>query len=209
MSSGETPLGLDLPGDLAGHEAGLVLLGRCDHHVDPLASGTVRPHPLGLAVRVVGDHRVGRLEDDLRGPVVLLQPHLFRTREGPLEVEDVSHLRPAPRVDALIVVTHRAHVHRIAGQELEKIELRGVGVLELVDEEVAETPEVLLPNVGVLAQQLRREHEEIIEIDRSLCAQAELIEREDFGGDEIVVIAHFLEFGFAGRRGRSSRERSP
>ena len=62
---------------------------------DRVAIAAVGPQLLRLAAQVVGDDGVGRVEDRLRRPVVLLQHHDRDVRKGVLELEDVPHVRSA------------------------------------------------------------------------------------------------------------------
>ncbi len=68
----------------------------------PLALTAIRPQRLAQTLRVVGDDRAGRVQDALRGAVVLLQLDLRRLREVPLEVEDVADVRSAPSIDRIV-----------------------------------------------------------------------------------------------------------
>ena len=90
------------------------------------------------AVAVVGDHRVGGREDRLRRAVVLLELDHLRVREVALEVEDVADVGAAEAVDRLVVVADHHQVAVLAGEQLQQPVLGVVGVLVLVDEDVAE-----------------------------------------------------------------------
>jgi hypothetical protein len=72
-----------------------------------------------------------------------------------LEVAHVAHLGAAEGVDALVVVAHRQHRGVRAGEHLQPQVLQPVGVLELVDQDVAEAPLVMLAQHRVVAHQLR------------------------------------------------------
>ena len=88
---------LDFPDDET--RLGVLVLERA--HVDLGAVAELAPQPLGDAAAVVGDHRVGRAQDRLRGAVVLLQLDHASVREILLEVQDVADLGPAEAVDRL------------------------------------------------------------------------------------------------------------
>ena len=176
------------PRDLAGHEAGLLLLALAGHHPHRLAGAGAGPELLGLARGVLRDHAVGAGQDVAGGAVVLLQPHLDGAGEVALVAQDVLHLGAPPAVDGLVVVAHGADVHALAGQQLEQLELAGVGVLVLVHQQVAEARLVLLAQRLLLAQQLDRPGDEIVEVDGALGAQRLLVAREDLGGDQVVVV---------------------
>ena len=61
------------------------------------------------------------------------------------------------------------------GEQAHELELRGVGVLELVDEDVPEALLVALERFGVLAEQPHREHEQVVEVDGRRFLQPALV----------------------------------
>jgi hypothetical protein len=73
---------------------------------DRRAAGLLRVQALLLAVLVLGDHRRGRVENDLRGPVVALEAHHHGLGKVVLEIEDVAQVGAAPLVDRLVGVAH-------------------------------------------------------------------------------------------------------
>ena len=103
-----------------------------------------RSRILALALEVVVDHGAGGFEDDLRGAIVLLQADDEGVGKVLLELENVADVRAAPGVDALVLVAHGADVLVLAGEQLHQLVLRAVGVLVLVDEQVAVTALVAL-----------------------------------------------------------------
>ena len=126
------------PLDLAGDEARLVALVARQVARDLLALGVGGEERLGLAVRVVGDHRVGGREDARRRAVVLLELDHLGLRVVALELEDVADVGAAPRVDGLVVVAYDHQVAVTAREQVGDAVLRVVGVLVLVDADVAE-----------------------------------------------------------------------
>jgi hypothetical protein len=141
-----------------------------------IAVSQLAPEVLGLALAVVGDDRVRRLQDRVRRAVVLLERDQLRTAEVPLELEDVADVGAAERVDGLVRVTDREHVLVLAGQELEQAVLGVVRVLVLVDEDVAKR---LLParaGLGEALEHLDGQHEQVVEVDGVRGVQAALVE---------------------------------
>ena len=69
---------------------------------DELTADLLRPQLLRVARRVVGDHRVGGVEDVLARPVVLLEDDHRRVREHLLEPHQVPVVRPAELVDRVV-----------------------------------------------------------------------------------------------------------
>ena len=78
--------------------------------MDAVARGILRPQVLALTPAVVGNDGVGRVQDRLRGAVVLLQPDDLRALVLLLEREDIFDRRTAEFVDGLVVVADNADV---------------------------------------------------------------------------------------------------
>ena len=106
--------------------------------------------------------------------VILLELDHLGLLEILLEVEDIRDVGAAPRVNRLIVVAHDHEVLVLGGEQVGDLVLDMVGVLVLVDADVAEALLVLLEHLGAGAQQLERAHEQIVEIHGVRGAQAAL-----------------------------------
>ena len=178
--------------DLAGYPGRLLLrvVGRVAD--DRLALAERRPQLLRLASLVVGDDGVGRVEDGLRGAVVLFEHDGPRVGEILLEVLDVADVGAAERVDGLVGVAHHGDPRRAgssgggtglyalrgrvrsssstlprvdAGEFAHEHVLRVVGVLVLVNEDVAESVMVVLGHVRMVTQQFDGAHDQVVEVD--------------------------------------------
>ena len=136
---------------------------------------------LGLAADVVGDDGVGRIEDGLGGAEVLLQHDGGHVGEGPLELQDVADVGAAPAVDRLVRVPHHADVAVGLAEQLDDLVLGVVGVLELVDQDVAEALLVGGSHVVAGLEQVGRHHEQVVEVDGVGRQQALLVLRVDVG----------------------------
>jgi len=99
-----------------------------------------------------------------------------------------THLRPAPGVDALIVVPDHAEIAPQSGQLLEQLELRGVGVLVLVDQEISIAGLVRLQDLGMPGEEPQRQVQQVVKVDRSHGAQAQLVPGEQLAGAELVLV---------------------
>ena len=127
---------------------------RLDLLADParlLLAVPVADQPDLLALRQLGPERLaepaarcaaitpgGGGEDVRRRAVVLLEADHLRARKVLLEAQDVADLGAAPAVDRLVVVADAADVAVAAGEQPQPQVLRDVGVLVLVDQDVAE-----------------------------------------------------------------------
>ena len=169
------------PADLVRHPLRLVALvvGVIAHDGGP-GSG-VGPQLLRLTSEVVGDHRVRRVEDRLRRPVVLLEHDHGAVGKRGFELQDVAHVCPAELVDRLIRVADDADIAMLTRELDHELVLHGVRVLVLVDENVLEPASVMVEHVGVLAEQRCREHQQVVEIHRAGLAQPLLILDVDIG----------------------------
>ena len=164
----------------SGDAAGLGRLGVEGDDVGHRAVGTVR-HQVEATRRCLGQHRVGETED-LRGrPVVLVE--LDRLRVGHERRELVEELRvgAVPRVDRLVGVADHAQVDLGAHPCLQEPELQRVDVLELVDEQVAESPTASCGILGVGLDVAGREAEQVVEVDHATTELGLLVAGVDVG----------------------------
>ena len=101
----------------------------------------VGPHAGELLLElleVAGDRGVGQREDLWRRAVVDGEREAAGLRVTLLELEDVGEVGAAEPVDALGVVTDHAEVLMVLRQQVDDVALQPVGVLVLVDQQVAE-----------------------------------------------------------------------
>ena len=113
------------PAHLVDHPRALVVLVFGVVPGDQLAADLLGPQRLGLAHHVVGDHRVGGVEDRLRRPVVLLQHHHRGVRERILKIENVPDIRLPKFVDR-VVDKHAVRNVRMRRPHLEVIDRSAV-----------------------------------------------------------------------------------
>ena len=147
---------------------------------DEVAGRSVGAQGLLLAHLVLGDDAGGGLQDVRGGAVVLLELHHVGARVVLLEVEDVLEVSAAPGVDGLVVVAHH-HDVAVAGQLLHQPVLDRVGVLVLVDEDVAEALLPVLAPLGMLAQKLQGIEEQVVEVHGVLFQKTPAIALKDAG----------------------------
>ena len=181
MSSRERAL-VHQPLDLRHHEARLGVLVLQLAHVHRVALAQLRPERLVLARAVVGDDRVGRVQDRLRRAVVLLELDHRGVGEVVLEVEDVADVGAAEAVDRLVVVADHRDVAVLLGEQLQPAVLGAVGVLVLVDQHVAERAAVALAHLVEQLEQVHAAEQQVVEVHRVGGVQARLVEVVDVGG---------------------------
>ena len=113
----------------------------------------------------MGDDLVRGGEDLGCGAVVLLELEGRDALEFAGELLDVLDARATPAIDGLVVVAHHEEPPPVSRKERDPCVLKGVGVLELVHEQVREPLLVLGEQVGLLAQHLPRPEQELGEVD--------------------------------------------
>ena len=144
-------------------------------HRDALAFLHLRPQRLSEPALVMGDEVRGGGQDVRCRTVVALQPDDGGAGEILLEAQDVADLGAAPAVDRLVVVADAADVLRALGQQPQPEILGDVGVLVLVDQDVAETAMVDCQHVGMLLPQRHAVHDQVAEIDGIHLGEALLV----------------------------------
>jgi hypothetical protein len=166
------------PGALA-HQAlgflddplGFLEVGRGFVHAHLLSLAGVGAQVLAEALGVIRDQEVGAVEDVAVRAVVLLQLDQVLDLEIAFERLHVADVGAAEGVDALVVVAHRedgaAGRLVVPGQQLEQVVLQVVGILELVDQDVAEAHLVMLAQRMIALQQLIRAQQQFGEIDHA------------------------------------------
>ena len=125
------------------------------------------------------DDRVGGVEDVGVRAVVLLEADHVAHPELALEVAHVADLGAAEAVDALVVVAdaehRRAALAALVGEELQPAVLQAVGVLELVDQDVAEAALVVAAQRFIALEQLVAAQQQLRKIHNRLALALRLI----------------------------------
>ena len=142
---------------------------------DLVAELAVGEQRLAEAALVVRDQAGGGAEDVAGGAVVALEPDDGGAGEILLEAQDVVDLGAAPAVDRLVVVADAAEVRRALREQPQPQVLHDVGVLVLVDQDVAEAALVVGEHVGMLAEEAQRFEQQVAEVDGVELLQALLV----------------------------------
>ena len=150
--------------DVSHHKVGLVALVEAGLDGHRVPGAVLGPQSLALAPLIVADHRVGRVQDVLGRPVILLQT------DGPcvlialLKAEDIGDIRAPEAVNALVVIAHHADVAVRARQQTRQEELQVVGVLVLINEYVAELILIVRAHLFVALQQGHRMQDDVVKV---------------------------------------------
>ena len=134
-----------------------------------------RPEILLVAHVVFGDDRVGGIQDRVRRTVVLFKFDLFRAGEIIREVKNVGHHGAAPGINALVVVADHADVHVFSGEQAQDAELRKIGVLILIHQQIAVSLLIMLQSFGMLLENFERQQKHVVEVQRILKFQHLLV----------------------------------
>ena len=135
--------------DLVDQPRGLVAVGLRLVDAHRLALAGVGPQFLAEPARIVGDQRIGGVQDVPDRAVVLLELDQVLHAELALEVGHVADVGTAECVDRLVVVADREDGVLRAGEQLQPRVLQLVGVLKLVDQDVAEAVLVVLRRISL------------------------------------------------------------
>ena len=150
--------------DLRGDILGLVPLVVGEVMGQQLSPVLVCPELFALALEVVGDDGVGRVQDMGGAAVILLESDDAAAPVLAFKAQDVFDRGAAEFVDGLVVVTHHADVSPAVRQKGGQAVLQTVGVLVLVDEDVAEAALPVLEHVGIFLQELDGVVNEIVKV---------------------------------------------
>ncbi len=134
---------------------------------------------LGRRRRLFDDEPGRRVEDPGSRAVVALERDDPRAREVLVEPQDVLDLRPAPPVDRLVLVPHRAERVRAAPEELDEGVLARVRVLVLVDQEVPHPRGLRRRDRGLLPQEAHGAHDQVVEVEGAGGRELPLVEEEN------------------------------
>ncbi len=138
------------------------------------------PERLAEPALVVSDQPGRSREDVRRRAVVLLEPDDLGAGKVLFEAQDVADLGAAPAVDRLIIVADAAEIAVALRQEPEPEVLGDVGVLVLVDQDVAKPMVIIREHVGVGGEQRQVVQQQIAEVDGVEREEALLILAEEF-----------------------------
>ena len=167
--------------------------------MDLLSFFLVRPEPLILSGGIVPDHGVCRIQDRLRGTVILLQLYHRRLRKHLLKIQDIADIRPPEFIDRLVVVTHHAEISVFLRQKPDQLKLRGVGILILVHTDITEPLLIAVQHIRIHPEQLHRFHDQIIKIQRIVLFQRILILPVGFRRPSFGKVPHGIQAVFLRR----------
>ena len=136
-----------------------------------LGGNDQRKHPvrprgdefLGIAGLIVGDRSTSEGDDLGRGTIVDIEMEDRRAGMPFGETEDIIIVRASEPVDRLCIVAHGREIPRPrGGDRLDHLDLHGIGILHLVDEDVLERLAVARSLLGKFAEQSAPLDEQVV-----------------------------------------------
>ncbi len=156
--------GLYILQNLLHNKGGLVCLVLGSIQNDLAAGACIRPQALALSIFVIGDHRVGAVQNILGGAVVLLQANHCGVLIMLLKRQNILNGGAAEAVNGLVIITDHANVLKLVRQQRGEHILGVVGVLVLVHHHIAELVLVQLQHIVILSQQLHGVVDHIVKV---------------------------------------------
>ena len=178
---------------------------------DLLAGAHHREQVLRLAVEIVRDDGIRRVEDVLGRPVVLLEQDHLRVREIALELGDVADVGPTERIDRLVAVAHdgerrpgdcstRVELHPgvcgdvVRGNRPDELPdervLGVVRVLILIDEHMPEPALVERRDIRKRAEKVDGLGDDVVEVERIRPAKSGGVPLEYLNEPGLLRIVH-------------------
>ena len=152
----------------------------------------------------MADQRVGRIQNVAAAAVVFFQLDLVAHLELTHKVGHIAHAGTAKCINALVVVTHGQHaaggveggiIHRplraCAGEHLDPGVLQLVGVLKLVNQDVAKAALVMLTYRVVVAQHLKTAQHQLAKVHHAFALALVFVELVNFCLLARLFVAHF------------------
>ena len=106
---------------------------------------------------------------------ILFQPDHARPRKIVLEIQNVLDVRAAPAIYGLVFIAHHADVAVRLGEQLHQLVLAAVGVLVLIDHDVAQ-PAVVQPTSGFIV------------MEQAHGFKQQIVESQGVGGEQSLLV---------------------
>src|SRR5690625_117450 len=113
---------------------------------------------------VLFDDGIGRLKDILGGTIVLFQRYLDSIFIVRFKIENIGDIGSPEGVDTLGVVPDHTDIFILLCQQARHLILCVIGILILINQDIAELVLILFKNIGMLCEQLNRFDKKIIKI---------------------------------------------
>src|SRR5690606_16305067 len=180
--------------DLVDHPLGFHQVGWLLDDTDRLTLTLGCPEVLAQPRAVMRNECVGRIENMPMRAIVLLEPYHRSVCVVALELGHIANVGAPKRIDGLIVITNGKHTGASTSQQAQPFVLQRVGVLKLVDQNMAKAALVMLAHRAVTLQQLVCPQQELGKVDHALSLALCLIHAIDLYQASVmrVVRRHYV-----------------
>ena len=107
--------------------------------------------------------------------VILLQTNNLCTVVLRLKIKNILNRRASEAINTLVVITDHADILIASGEQGSKQVLQMIGVLILVDQNIAELSLIIIPHVLILLQNTDSQQNNIVKIDGVRTLEAFLV----------------------------------
>ena len=150
-------------------------LVRCLIHRNRFACTIVGPKPFSLTAQIMGNHRIGRIQNGLCRTIVLLQANHTGATVLLFKIQNIFDGGATETIDTLIIVTHYTNIFIATCQNTGQQILGMVGILIFVHQHITEFPLIICPHIFVFLQQFNCQQNNIIKVNGIIILQPFLI----------------------------------
>ena len=184
----ETDLLAPICDDTAGDVVGFASFIGSFIHRYRIAHTVGGPKLLALTAQVVGDHRIGGIQNRLGRAVILFQPDDPGSAVLLFKIQNIFDGGAAEAVNALVVVANHTQIFITSSQQAGQQILQMVGILVLVHQAITEFSLIIGADILIFLQKANGVQDNIVEIHRIVVYQPLLVLFISPGGMNGTVI---------------------
>lgn len=121
--------------------------------------------PFGNALFVLLDERIRHAQHFRRAAIILGHKNGLATLMCIGEIEQVSNIGTAPRINRLIRIANDEQIAVVFNEFFHERDLQRVDILKLVDHDVFKTLLPLQRNIGEMVENMQRDNDEVVVIE--------------------------------------------
>ena len=150
------------------------------------------PQPFALSAQIMGDHRIGCIQNRLGGAIILLQADQAAAFILLFKIQNIGNGGATEPVNTLVIIAYHANIFITTCQQTTEQILQMIGILILVHQHILELSLIITANILVLLQKFDGQQDNIIKIHRIVVQQTLLIGLIGFCNDRSAMITrHF------------------
>ena len=150
--------------NLVGHDLSLFKIGIGRIERKRLSVATFREDILFYLFAILCYKAVRRVHNHSCRTVILLQFEYSGTAISFGKTKDIANVGSTKRVDALRIIAHHTNSLARLGQLPHNTSLHIVGILELIDQNIAETLHILFAHLGMVVKKTIGIHQQVIKV---------------------------------------------